>query len=133
MICCPVSAEQVCFPAATQAAVLRRKSGRRKRETVYLLTSREPARLSPPQWLHLNRRAWGIENGLHQRLDVSALEDLCRVRGRNAVWVLGMFRRLTVSLYFEWRQRNPKASKYASLTDFFHLMSYENCHVLTSV
>lgn len=74
----------------------------------------------------MNRRAWDIENGLHQRLDVTAMEDRCRVRNRNAAWVLGLFRRLTVSLYAEWRSRNPIPAKYASLNDFFHLMSYEN-------
>lgn len=126
MACCPVSAEQVCFPHATQAAVVRRKSGNRKRETVYLLTSREAASLSPEQWLRLNRQAWSIENGLHQRLDVTALEDLCRVRKRNAVWILGMFRRLAVSLYCEWRSRNSHKAKYASLMDFFHVMAFEN-------
>ncbi len=116
----------MCFPHAAQVAVVRRKSGKRKRETVYLLTSREVARLSPAQWLKLNRQAWSIENGLHQRLDVTALEDLCRVRTRNSVWVLGMFRRLAVSIYCEWRARNPKKSKYASFMDFLHLMSFEN-------
>jgi predicted transposase YbfD/YdcC len=109
-----------------QAAVVRRKSGNRKRETVYLLTSLEPDRLSPQQWLRLNRQAWGIENGLHQRLDVSAFEDLCRVRNRSAVWILGMFRRLAISVYSEWRHRNPRRSKYSSLTDFFHLLSHDN-------
>jgi len=126
LLCLPVSAEEVCFPAAAQAARVRRKSGKRKRETVFLLTSREPDRLSPPQWLHFNRQGWGIENGLHQRLDVSMLEDLCRVRNRNAAWVLGMFRRLAVSVFFEWRHRNPRTAKYVTLPDFLNLMSYDN-------
>lgn len=93
---------------------------------MYLLTSGEPERLSPKQWLQLNRQAWDIENGLHQRLDLTALEDRCRVRNPNAAWVLGMFRRLAVSLYAEWRSRNPAKAKHASYTDFLHLMSYEN-------
>ena len=129
-----VSAEQVCFPHAAQAAAIRRKSGARKRETVYLLTSREPERLSAKEWLRLNRQAWDIENALHQRLDVTAQEDRCRVRTRNAAWVLGMFRRLAVSLYAEWRDRCPHASKYASFADFLHRMSYENHrHAFTAV
>ncbi len=126
MVTCPVSAERMCFPHAAQVAVIRRKSGKRKRETVYLLTSCEESRLSSQKWLLLNRQAWSIENGLHQRLDVTAMEDHCRVRTRNSVWVLGMFRRLAVSLYCEWRTRNPTQSKYASFMDFLHLMSLVN-------
>jgi predicted transposase YbfD/YdcC len=38
-------------------------------------------------WLRLNRDAWGIENGLHQRLDVSDNDDRCRVRNDNAMLV----------------------------------------------
>lgn len=44
-------------------------------------------------------------------------EDTCRVRNRNAVWVLGMFRRLAASLFAEWRSRDPKR-KRATMTDF---------------
>ena len=32
---------------------------------------------------------WGIENGLHQRLDISHNDDRCRVRNDNAMLVLG--------------------------------------------
>lgn len=122
----PATAEQVCFPHVAQASVVRRKSGKRRRETVYLLTSREPERLGPDEWLRLNRQSWGIENGLHQRLDVTSHEDRCRVRSRNGAWVLGMFRRLAISLFAEWRLRNPKAAKYATLGDFLARMAEEN-------
>ena len=37
--------------------------------------------------MHLNRDAWGIESGLHQRLDVSHNDDRCRVRNDNAMLV----------------------------------------------
>jgi hypothetical protein len=50
-----------------------------------------------------NRAAWGIENGLYQRLDVSRFDDLCRVRNPNSMWVIGMFRRFSNSLYMHWR------------------------------
>ena len=50
----------------------------------------EPSRLDASNWLHLNRDAWGIESGLHQRLDVSHNDDRCRVRNDNAMLVLGM-------------------------------------------
>jgi len=121
-----VDAEQVCFPHAEQAAVVRRKSGTRKRERVFLLTSCPAEQLSATQWLQINRQSWGIENGLHQRLDVTAMEDRCRVRTRNAAWILGMFRRLSISLYAEWKIRNPKQTKHKTYTDFLHHMSYEH-------
>jgi len=35
--------------------------------------------------LLLNRKAWGIESGLHQRLDVSYNDDRCRVQNDNGM------------------------------------------------
>ena len=67
----PVSAEQICFPLAEQAALLLRQTHGRKGELVPLITSIEPSRLDATNWLRLNRDYWGIENGLHQRLDIS--------------------------------------------------------------
>ena len=121
----PVTPEQVGFPAAAQAAQLTRQTSGRKPETVYLLTSREGERLTAPQWLNGNRQYWGVENGTHQRLDVTANEDRCRVRNRNGVWVLGMFRRIAISLFVEWRSRDPKR-KWKTLTDFYTAMDCEN-------
>ena len=111
------TAEQICFPHVAQIAKLYRHIGKHKPETVHLLTSRPAERLNAAQWLQATREYWGIEGGLHQRLDASTNEDQCRVRNRNAVWVLGMFRRLAVSLFAEWRSRHPKR-KSASMTDF---------------
>jgi predicted transposase YbfD/YdcC len=109
--------EQVCFPHVEQIAKLYRHIGKHKPETVHLITSRSPERLNATQWLAATREYWGIESGLHQRLDASTNEDHCRVRNRNAIWVLGQFRRLAVSLFAEWRSRDPKRKK-ASMTDF---------------
>lgn len=91
----------------------------------YLLTSRGPERLPAPQWLEAQRAYWGVEAGLHQRLDVSADEDRSRVRQRNACWVLSMFRRIGVSLFMHWRTQNPKYSK-ATLADFHEEMALEH-------
>ena len=93
----------------------------------YLLSSREPARLTAQQWEQLQRNYWGVEAGLHQRLDVSADEDRSRVRHRNAAWVLAMFRRLGVSLFMHWRGQTPKRAK-ATLPDFHEEMGLENQH-----
>jgi hypothetical protein len=88
-VCFPL-AEQVCFPLAEQAALLLRQTEGRKDELVALITSVEPSRLDATNWLRLNGDAWGIENGLHQRLDISHNDDRCRVRNDNAMSVLGM-------------------------------------------
>ena len=74
----------------------------RQPETVALLTSAPPEELDARAWLRLNRAGFGgIENGLHQRLDVSQDDDRCRVRDPNAMHVLGIFRRLGNSLFME--------------------------------
>jgi predicted transposase YbfD/YdcC len=121
----PATPEQICFPHVEQVAQLYRHIGRHKPETVWLLTSRSPRRFNASQWLAANRTYWGIEGGLHQRLDASTGEDYCRVRHRNAVWVLGMFRRLAVSLFAEWISRDPKR-RHATMTDFQAHMGAEH-------
>jgi hypothetical protein len=54
---------------------------------------------------------------VHQRLDVSLNDDRCRVRNTNGLWILGMLRRLAISLYMHWRdqQHNPHSLWF---TDF---------------
>jgi hypothetical protein len=111
------AAENLGFPFAAQAAILVRQHAGRKDETVALVTSLPPAALNAQQWLLANRQSWAIENGLHQRLDVSLNDDRCRVRNPNGLWVLGMFRRLTNSLFIAWRSHQPMA-KYKTITDF---------------
>lgn len=117
--------EVVCFPHVEQIAQLYRHIGKHKPETVYLISSRPSAQLTATQWLQSVRTYWGVEGGLHQRLDASTNEDNCRVRDRNGVWVLGMFRRLAVSLFAEWQSRNEKR-KRATMTDFQSHMSAEH-------
>ena len=117
--------EQLCFPHVEQIAKLYRHIGKHKPETVHLLTSRPPQRLNATQWLQATREYWGVEGGLHQRLDASLNEDQCRVRDRNAVGVLGMFRRLAVSLFAEWRSRDAKR-KRATMTDLQSHMGAEH-------
>lgn len=64
-----------------------------------------------------NRQGWGIENGTHQRLDVSLNDDQCRVRNPKGLWILGMLRRLVISHFMHWRARHAKP-RHQSLTDF---------------
>jgi hypothetical protein len=95
---------------ACQAARLLRQTQGRKDEEVALITSAPVSLLPATLWLQLNRQGWGIESGLHQRLDVSYNDDRCRVQSDNGIWVLGLFRRLANSLFVEWsrQQRRPE-------------------------
>jgi hypothetical protein len=102
----------------------RQRTGR-KNETVGLITDLTPEELSPQQWLEANRQGWGIENGTHQRLDVSLNDDRCRVRSTNGLWILGMLRRLVVSLFLHWRAHQPNP-RHLSLTDFQSAMGEDN-------
>jgi hypothetical protein len=97
----------------------------RKDETVGLITDWPPEGLDAAHWLKANRLAWGIENGTHQRLDVSLNEDRCRVRSPNALWILGMLRRLVISLFMHWRPRHRKP-RHQSLTDFQSALGEDN-------
>lgn len=117
--------ENLGFPLAAQAAVLVRQHTGRKDEIVALVTSLSSEQLNPQQWLLANRQAWGIESGLHQRLDISLNDDRCRVRNANGLWVLGMFRRLANSLFIEWLSRQPKP-QHKSTTDFQAEMGENN-------
>lgn len=121
----PITPEQACFPAAVQGAIILRQGLGDKPDIQYLLTSREPERLSASQWQAAQRAYWGIETGLHQRLDVSADEDRSRVRNRNAAWALGMFRRIGVSLFMHWRGQDSKRAN-ATLADFHEEMGLEH-------
>lgn len=121
-----MSAASIGFPFAAQAGRLSTRiehasSGAITETSVLLVTSREPARMSAAQMLTLRREYWGIETGLHSRLDVSALEDKSRVRLRNNAMVLAVLRRLSVSLASAWmkRQRNPRQ---ANLPGFYEAM-----------
>jgi hypothetical protein len=104
--------------------LLRQVKGR-KDELVSLVSSVEPARLSASLWLKLNRDSWGIENGTHQRLDISHNDDRCRIRNSNGIWVMGMFRRLSNSLFMEWRSRQRKPQHHTT-TDFHTVMDEEH-------
>jgi hypothetical protein len=77
-------------------------------EEVTLLTSAPPDQLDAPGWLALNRAGFGgIENGLHQRLDVSHNDDRCRIRTSPTRFVWGLFSRISNSLFMEWRSHQP--------------------------
>lgn len=111
---------------AQVARLLRQTEGRRD-EKVTLLTSAEPAQLDAQKWLELNRAGFsGIENGLHQRLDASHNDDRCRIRHPYGMFVAGVFRRISNSLFMEWRSHQPHP-EYLTTTDFQAAMSENHC------
>jgi len=99
--CREVTPEQVGFPGARLIARLRRRvrrHGQKTTETVYLISSLTLEQLDALGWIRLKRGYWVIESRLHHALDVSLDEDRSRVRNAHAALVLGMFRRLVVSV-----------------------------------
>ncbi len=121
-----VSAEQIGFPAAEQAARLTRFVDRPKVkeevETEWLISSRPLKDLSSEEMLAADRRYWGIENGLHLRLDVTAGEDLSRVRHPISALNLAMIRRVTISVAIHWIQRCSN-KRQATLRGFYDFMA----------
>lgn len=116
--CLEVSATQVEFPGARLVARLQtrvRRNGEWERKTVYLISSCTLHRLKALGMLRLKRNYWVIESRLHHCLDLTLQEDLSRVRSANSVRVLGMTRRLIVSLanaaVDRARKKNPKTKK----------------------
>ena len=92
---------QVGFPGARLIARLQqrvRRKGKKSTETVYLISSLALEQLDATGWLKLKRGYWVIESRLHHALDISLDEDRSRVRQPNAALVLGIFRRLVVSV-----------------------------------
>ncbi len=103
------------LPGARLAARLERRVRRKKkwsRETLYMISSRSLGELEAQGVLRLKRRYWVIESRMHHCLDITMQEDLSRVRSSNAARVLGMIRRLIVSLsnaaVDRARAKNPK-------------------------
>lgn len=99
--CREVTPEQVGFPGARLIARLKRRvrrQGKKSTETVYLISSLTLDQLDALGWIQLKRGYWVIESRLHHALDVSLDEDRSRLRQPNAALVLGMFRRLVVSV-----------------------------------
>ena len=126
-----VTPAAVGFPHAQQAAELRRFTDRPSKacskkeasvEQEFLLTSLAPSQLDIVAMLQLDREYWGIENGMHLRLDVSAQEDKSRVRTRTSAFNLCLFRRAAHSFAVHWIQRQPN-KRLATTQGFYDEMS----------
>jgi hypothetical protein len=65
---------------------------------IYLISSLSAEQLQARGLLQPKRQYWAIESRLHHCLDVTMQEDLSRVRTSKAALVLGMIRRVVLSL-----------------------------------
>ncbi len=108
--------------AARLTRFVDRKQAKPELETEWLITSRPVSAMSVGQMARADRHYWGIENGLHLRLDVTAGEDRSRVSTPRAALNLAMIRRATLSLGIDWIQRCPNP-RQATLQGFYDVMS----------
>ena len=127
LIAFDATAEQVGFPAVQQAAKLTRciDSDKKPAENVeleWLVTSRPAIDLPPQGMLHADRRYWGIETGLHLRLDVVAGEDRSRVSTPASAFNIALIRRAVTSLAVHWIRR-CKNKRQATMSGFYDFMA----------
>lgn len=117
LVCEPTTGEASGFPLAAQIARVSRDRPGKKSETVCLITSRPEKEMPPPQWLNQNVAYWGIETGLHARLDASRHDDRCRLRNKKPLRLHAIFTRIANSLCCEWLSKKKKPQHYTT-TDF---------------
>ena len=91
------------FPFCGQVACVERhteeiKTGKKRSETVYLITSLSPQKASPEQLLELNRGHWNIENKSHYVRDVTFDEDRSQIRTKTGPRMMAILRNLAISL-----------------------------------
>jgi hypothetical protein len=99
--CLEVTPSQVSFPGARLVARLEtriKRTGQWTREVVFLVSSLTLEQLEALGMLQLKRTYWVIESRLHHCLDMTMQEDHSRVRTPNSALVLGMIRRVVLSL-----------------------------------
>ena len=115
MRCLEVTPSQVGFPGARLVARLEtrvKRAGKWGCEVVFLVSSLTLEQLEAQGMLRLKRSYWVVESRLHHCLDITMQEDLSRVRTPNSALVLGMLRRVVLSLsnaaVDRARQANPK-------------------------
>ena len=127
--------ETLCFPAAAQIAKLRRRvrrHGKVRIETVHLISSRPLETLSAEDLQSIKRDYWSIESAFHYRLDEVLDEDRSRVRKPKSAHILGMFRRLAVSIAIPWLEKKRLTRKRASTRDFHDHLRAANARIAHS-
>lgn len=84
-----------------------------KWEKHYYLSSLEPDRKTPAEWMRAVREHWGgVENRNHWRKDACLLEDKTRSRNPNLVCGMILLRSLVLHFYAQTK------GEYASLPAF---------------
>lgn len=91
------------FPHVAQVCRIERevtelKSGKRRQETVFAITSLTPAQADPDKLLSLNRGQWGIENRSHYVRDVTFDEDRSCIRVGNGPAMMAALRNFAIAL-----------------------------------
>jgi len=118
------------FPGARQIVALNRRvlgeDGKMSNETVHLISSLEPEATCAGDLKKIKRSYWKIESDLHYRLDEVLDEDRSRVRTPKAALVLGMFRRLALSLAITWTAQRKKTHKRTSTRYFLDHLRAQN-------
>ena len=113
---------QLGLAGAAQLGCLHRQSGKdAEPEVEYLVTSRVAGKLCPEEFLNTDRQYWGVESGLHQRLDCSGFEDRLRVRHKGAVHILGLFARVGVAFVIIFAKDLYKPAKRQPVNRVFGL------------
>ena len=92
-----------------------KRAGKWTREVVFLISSLTLEQLQALGRLQLKRRYWVIESRLHHCLDMTMQEDLGRVRTPRSARVLGMIRRVVLSLSNAAVDRARKANLKSKL------------------
>jgi hypothetical protein len=106
-----------------ETEILRGKDrGKFSTEKIFYVSSRAMLAGQAQNPLAAVRLYWEIENGLHQRLDVTAKEDSSRVRNRNSLLLLGMVRRGVMGIFHAWRKKR-KNKRQSTLNDFHDTMA----------
>ena len=106
------------WPTAAQVFKLERQikrtaDGKLTQDVVYGITSLTPDEAAPAQLLDLNRRHWGIENGLHYRRDETLREDWCHLKGGHAPRAMAVLNNLIVGLVLHLKWTNlAEARRY---------------------
>jgi len=91
------------FPHVGQVFCVRRevthlKKNKESTEIAYGITSSIPDKASPQRLLEINRKHWGIENGLHWVRDETFREDRSQIRTGTAPRVMATLRNLAITI-----------------------------------
>lgn len=81
--------------------------------------------MSPIQWIENNIDHWGIETGLHARLDASRHDDRCRLRNNKPLRLHAIFTRVANSICCHWLFRKNNPQNFTT-TDFMAHMAEEH-------